>query len=350
MPITPDQALAIKVKRWERVLHRAAVSIAILAGVVMIFFLMRLFRKRIDNHTSTNAAIEREAADYHSRTLSGGVLDQVPGKNTGGSPVRKVLPVSNIVDLSHKIKPDADVTGKEAEEKKVEVEKPRQPSTQSMAIENLPQKQKDIEKLIEEFFEATRITEMLPIVRESRRVRPLMEEYYQRNPIKKRFWRGISWVMPIDVPGYRFAFVEAMFDSSLPLQVVVEETPAGGFLLDWESSVQYSEMGWKVFLSERPDQPKMFRVIASKPEGAPDEPSDGQISVLQLRHPHEPGTVNARFDNGNPRFAPLIKQMKLNHWKDVPVTLRLYFPDTNAVSNEVQISGVLGKGWLNLEK
>jgi hypothetical protein len=243
--------------------------------------------------------------------------------------------VNNIVDISRK--------------KAVEgAAKPHQSAKKSMTIENLPQKQKDIEKLIKDFFEATRITEILPLVRDAKRVRPLMENYYQRNPIKQRFWRGISWIMPIDEPGYRFAFVEAMFDNSIPLHVVVEETSMG-FLLDWESSVQYSEMGWQEFLNERPDQPKMFRVIASKPDGTPDNLGDGKISVLQLKHPNEPGAINAHFDLKNPRFAPLIKQMKLNHWKDVPVTLNIYFADTNAVGNEVEISGVVGKGWLNLK-
>ncbi len=347
MPITPDQALAIKVKRWERLLHRAAVSLAILAAVAMIFFLTRLIKRRIDDRANAKEMSRREEADYHSRNISGGALDGAPGKNSKTTPARSVQPVNNIVDLSFKKKPAADKTDKEDSKHNTQTDKPRQTTAQPTAIDNLPQKQKDIEKLIKEFFDSTRVAQMLPIVRDARRVRPLMEEYYQRNPIKQRFWRGISWIMPIDEPGFRFAFVEVMFDNSLPLHVVVEETSAG-FLLDWESSVQYSEMGWQEFLVERPDQPKMFRVIASKPEGTPDEPADDQISVLQIRHPHEPGAINARFDVKNPRFASLIKQMKLNHWKDVPVTLNIYFPATNAVSNELQISGVVGKGWLNL--
>ncbi len=350
MPITPDQALAIKVKRWERLLHRLAVSFAIFAAIVMVFLLTRLFRRRIDDSANAREMSKREEADFHSRTISGGALDGTPGKNGKTDAPRKVQPVENIVDLSRKKTPEGASKPDKADVKPDKVtEKPRQPVTQVLGIENIPQKQKDIEKLIKEFFESTRVAEILPIVRDARRVRPLMEEYYERNPIKQRYLRGISWIMPIDEPGYRFAFVEAMFDNSLPLHVVVEETPAG-FVLDWESSVQYSEMDWKQFIHDRPDQPKMFRVIASKPEGTPDDPADGQITMLQLRHPHESGAINARFDAKNVRFAPLIKQMKLNNWKDVPVTLRLYFPDTNAVNNEVQISGVMGKGWLNLEK
>lgn len=314
----------------------------------MVFFLARLFKSRIDDRARARELNRLQEADLRAHEISGGALDGAPGNNKKTTPARVVKPVENIVDLSHKKQPVAAVKSDTEEAKQnAEAKKPSQSITQSTAIENLPQKQQEIEKLIKEFFESTRITEMLPIVRDARRVRPLMEEFYQRNPIKKRFWRGISWIMPIDEPGFRFAFVEVMFDNSLPIHVVVEETPSG-FLLDWESSVQYSEMGWKDFLVERPDQPKMFRVIASKLDGIPDDPTDEQISVLQIRHPHEQGAINARFDVKNPRFAPLLKQMKLNHWKDVPVTLNLYFPTTNAVSNELQISGVMGKGWLNL--
>jgi len=316
--------------------------------MAMVFFLGRLVRKRIANHSKTSEAIEREEADFHTRVISNGALDGMPGKEGKSATGRPVQSVNHIVDLTRSktlevvAKPE-----KKAVKPEVEGARPSQSATHTMAIENLPQKQKDIEKLIKEFFEAARITEMLPTVRDAQRVQPLMEDYYQRNPIKKQYWKGISKILPIEEPGYHFASVEVMFDNSLPLQVVVEETPAG-FVLDWESTVQYSEMDWKEFLGSRPDKPKMFRVFASKPEGTPDEPADGAIAMLKIRHPHEEGTINARFDPKNSRFAPLIKQMKLNHWNDVPVTLRLYFPETNAVENEVQISGVIGKGWLKL--
>ncbi len=169
-----------------------------------------------------------------------------------------------------------------------------------------------------------------------------MEEYYKRNPLVNRNWKGIGWSIPVEEPGYRFAYVQALFTNASPVNVVVEETDAG-ILVDWESSVQYSEIGWNEFMRTRPGQPKVFRVIASKVQS-----SDGS-TALSLKHPIEAGLVIGRFDPSDPRFRSLVEQLELCKWKDVPVILRLCYPGPGAEPDEVQIAGVEGKGWLILD-
>ncbi len=219
----------------------------------------------------------------------------------------------------------------------------------SSGIENIEAKQTAIAATVKEFFEARSITEVLPLVRDARRVRPLMEEYYARQPFVKRQWKSMGWAMPVEEPGYRFAYVQALFEEAPPVHVVVEESDSG-FLVDWESSVHYSEMSWSNFQSQKPLEPKMFRVLASRPDETEGLRSENQQTTLKLKHPQEDGVIYAHFETNDPRFRPLLQQLDLCKWKDVPLILRLCYPGpTAAKTNEVDIASVEGKGWLFLK-
>jgi hypothetical protein len=51
-----------------------------------------------------------------------------------------------------------------------------------------------------------------------------------------------------------------------PVSLIIEELGDGGFRVDWESSVRYGELDWDEFIQTQPAAPKLFRVIASKPQ------------------------------------------------------------------------------------
>ena len=216
-------------------------------------------------------------------------------------------------------------------------------------IENIESKQQAIAEVVKEFFCADSVAKLLPLVRDARRVRPLMESYYKAHPLKPAAWKGVGWAMPVEEPGYQFAYVQALFEHTPPVHVVVEETDVG-FLVDWESSVHYSELGWKDFQQSRPGVPKTFRLLASRADDAGPTSSRQPVTILKLKHPAEDGVIFGRFDSGDPRFRPLVEQLDLCQWKDVPVTLRLCYPGPSAPANEVDIAGVEGKGWLFLQR
>lgn len=224
---------------------------------------------------------------------------------------------------------------------------------QAAGIENIDSKRDAISAALEKFFMANTIEEKAQWVRDPQRVRPLMASYYARSPMPAYRWRGVGKMVRVDEPGYRFGFVQALFEDGTPASLVIEETADGKFLVDWEGLVRYGEVAWTDFLRMKPVEPKLLRVIATKADQAPlvAALAPAASQWLELRHPGESGTVLGYFDRSDPKYAKLVEQLDQGQWKDVPVTLRLCFPTTPTKLEQlsVRIAGVEGKGWLILE-
>ncbi len=224
-----------------------------------------------------------------------------------------------------------------------------QPLKATPGIAEIEAKRPQIEAVVRKFFTAGTLSEKAASSRDSARVQPLMEVYYQKNPLTSGQWRGIGWVMPMEEPGHNLAYVQTLFNGSDPICVIIEESKDGRFLVDWESSVRYSEIDWKDFISTRPDHPTLFRVIASKPTDFIDAQTDRTQEVIELKHPAEQGTVYAYFNRDDPQFRSLLEQLKLGNWANVPLTLRLCYPGPTASSRSVRITSIEGKGWIILQ-
>lgn len=216
-------------------------------------------------------------------------------------------------------------------------------------IANLESKRPLIEQAVRGFFEVATVEARLAYVRDPERVRSLMVDYYSRQHVPKLVWKGLGWALPVDEPGYRFGYVQAIFEQASPVSLIVEEIENGSFRVDWESSVRYGELSWQDFLRMKPLQPKLFRVIASKSESAPVPPPTADEEILEIKHPAEEGVVYASFDKRDPVLAPMVQQLQVGKWKDVPLTLRLCYPGPAADGQAVRIAGVEGKGWLILQ-
>lgn len=220
----------------------------------------------------------------------------------------------------------------------------------SSAIVDIESKRSKIESTVRGFFEAAGVEQKLVYARDPQRVRPLMENYYRARPEERHSWQGIGWVLPVEEPGYRLGYAQALFSDAEPVSLIIEEQEDGSFRVDWESSVRYGEIDWKEFIRTKPESPKLFRVIASKPRHAPSADEAPQnTEVLELKHPDGDDTLYAWFDRKDPRFQPLIQQLQTGNWKDVPLTLRLCYPGPAGSGKSVKIADVEGKGWLILQ-
>lgn len=217
-------------------------------------------------------------------------------------------------------------------------------------IADIEQKREKIAAVLRQYFAATTLEERLLHVRDAARVEPLMRTYHQREPLVAYRLRDLGWVVRVDEPGYRFGYVQAQFEDATPASLVVEETEDGRVVIDWECLVRYGELAWSDFQRMKPVRPTLMRLIASRPESAPANATTGEGQWLELRHPAEAGTILGYFDRQDPQFAGLLEQLQTGNWKDVPVTLRVCFPEPPALatSGGVQIASVEGKGWLIL--
>lgn len=336
MPLSPEQEIAYRMQRRTEKFRVLGVFVGVLSAILIVGAVVLATYRKMQNKPQLEW-------DY---------VEKLYGEDGQGVPVQKLSEPEvdgGVVDFSKRsnIGEEVDV---------VDMTAPRmERAAEALAagrlggIENIEGKQKAIAEVVKEFFSADSISKLLPLVRDARRVRPLMESYYATHPLKPAAWKGVGWAMPVEEPGYQFAYVQALFEHAPPVHVVVEETDIG-FLVDWESSVHYSEVGWKDFQKSRPGEPKTFRLLASRVDDSGPSSSRQPVALLKLKHPAEDGVIFGRFDPGDPRFRPLVEQLDLCQWKDVPVTLRLCYPGPSAPANEVDIAGVEGKGWLFLQR
>jgi hypothetical protein len=224
-----------------------------------------------------------------------------------------------------------------------------QASQSQAALQDIEKKRSKIEAALRRFFSATTVTEKAASSRDAARVAPLMEAYYQKHILSVGKWQSLGWVSPMDEPGHRLAYAQTLFTDAEPVCVIIEETDDGAVLVDWESSVRYGEQEWKDFLSKKPGQPTLFRVIASRPAADSAAQPQGQEEVIELKHPAEQGTVDAYFNRDDPQFHSLLEQLKLGNWTNVPLTLRLCYPGPTSSARAVRIASIEGKGWLILQ-
>lgn len=219
---------------------------------------------------------------------------------------------------------------------------------EASGIQNIESKRDRIENTVRGFFEAATMEPKLAFVRDPGRVAPLMANYYNHHPIERHEWKGLGWILPVEEPGFRLGYAQAIFANAEPVSLIIEELGDGSFRVDWESSVRYSEVDWNEFIKTRPDSPKLFRVIASKPRNPPSDEAPQDSEVLELKHPDDDDVIYAYFDRKDPKFQPLIQQLQTGNWKDVPLTLRLCYPGPSGGGKTARIADVEGKGWLIL--
>ena len=221
-------------------------------------------------------------------------------------------------------------------------------ATPLSAIQEIESKRPKIERSVRGFFEAASMDQRLAFARDPQRVRPLMENYYHSHPQTSLEWKNLGWVLPVEEPGYRLAYAQAIFGNAEPVSLIVEEMTDGSFRVDWESSVRYGEIDWEEFIKTQPAAPKLFRVIASKPQNTPPDAPPMGSEILEIKHPDDNDVIYAYFDRKDPKFLPLLQQLQSGNWKDVPLTLRLCFPGPFGSGKNARIAEVEGKGWLIL--
>jgi len=349
-PAPPRKSRA---RRRETVINTLAAVLGCLALVVMIATVFRVVTAKLWESTQINPEyVDSVYEDVQGRGWSGDTRENKP-LVAGEGDVKPAETTPSLSDVTRQASKDGNSTDQPTVTAALSPSPALAPVLQNVnGIANIEAKRIEIEAVIRGFFEANTIDMKLVFARDSMRVRPLMESYYRSHPMTPPRWKNLGWLMSVDEKGYRFGYAQALFDDAEPISVVIEETTEGKYRVDWESSVSYGELDWKEFLKVRPAEPTLLRVIASKPQMAPESTGEKGFEFIEIKHPAQEGTVLASFDRNDPKFQSLIEQLQNGNWKDVPLTLRLCFPgtpSTGGTSVGAKIANIEGKGWLILQ-
>ena len=345
-----------RARRRETVINTLAGVLGCLALVVMIATVFRVVTAKLWESTQINPDyVDAVYEDVQGRGWSGDSRENAPLITAAGD-VKPTEDKRTLKDVTHsedsKSAEKAPTTTTAASSITPPTTAPAPVLPNVNGIANIEAKRIEIEAVIRGFFESNSIDMKLVFARDSMRVRPLMENFYRSHSMTPPRWKNLGWLMSVDEKGYRFGYAQAVFDDAEPISVVIEETADGKYRVDWESSVSYGELDWKEFLKVRPAEPTLLRVIASKPQVAPEGTAAEGQEIIEIKHPAQEGSVLASFDRNDPKFQSLIEQLQSGNWKDVPLTLRLCFPGTSSTGGTslgAKIANIEGKGWLILQ-
>ncbi len=171
---------------------------------------------------------------------------------------------------------------------------------------------------LEAFFEAPDLISKARLVRDSRRVRPMMENYHQQRghpfPTLGRVSPGHAARFD-ETPMVLFE-VEPFSGPRYPVAVVWD---GKRFTVDWESLTAYGTIDWSEFIETQPATPNTLRVFiqsAGETQQIPGAP-DGSVT-FRIEHRDDPQPLAVIADRDVAKLLnPLIENRR------VPVTLEL---------------------------
>ncbi len=187
----------------------------------------------------------------------------------------------------------------------------------------------------------------VPLVRYPERTRRLMEAYYAENPLENRpnsegMRVGTLWnedkeyalaLIPETITGqhWHYAF----------------EPTANGLLLDWESTVGYSEIGLDELLEERPEGEKLVRVrldVYQYYNYFYDDPEEWVCFRAEQRGVDRWYYGYIRRDN--PGYAVLEQAMKSSDVQVIYPTLKVRVHPQSTSEDQFEIVEVVNRYWL----
>jgi hypothetical protein len=192
---------------------------------------------------------------------------------------------------------------------------------------------------LEKFFEAPDTASKSLFVRDTARVRPMMEDYHDKRNHPYQTLGRVS-------PGHRAEIgngpcvlfeIEPFSGPRYPVAVVWDN---GRFLIDWESLTAYGTMDWSEFAESRPRSIQILRVFVSKiPEDRkiPGLPEGSRQFLIEHRDDPEPMIVVAEA-GAAATLEPLAARS--------PVTLEMIWKPIGPGGAPVAcVSRVAATGW-----
>lgn len=227
---------------------------------------------------------------------------------------------------------------KEKEDRKVE------------AYESTRRVLQQINSCVEGYYAAGEISEKLKYVRHPERVRGMMEDYYQRQPMVTGQLHQLEKYSALDVEKVPFVYARVQMKDSSSHDVLLEQMTDGSFKLDWESEVHYQPLAWDDFISNRPAEPKVMRVAVKPDSFYVFEFRDSQkYDCYQLTTKNSDRYVFGYAVKGSElsiqlrQFFMRVKQ--LPGVSPEPMMLELRFPTSGDRGNCVHIDRLVAPRW-----
>lgn len=235
------------------------------------------------------------------------------------------------------------------------------PEATSAKTDSVPEPTKPPEYFDRAFAEVKRIvaqahwSEMMDDVREPDRIRPLMEWFYNKVPVKPINLRSYDNAVYFEEEGRKFVTMKIVTEGYKRATAVVEETETG-FKLDWETTSGVTRLQWEEFNRTTPQEAEVMRVEVMRSSltdryyyAAKLNPANAM--GVRLWSDNRSESLYAVVPLNSPLAAKLQKSLDSNvageNWsQSVKMMLKVSFPDDRTPLDRVELTDIVQEGWL----
>lgn len=204
---------------------------------------------------------------------------------------------------------------------------------------------KSVSEALEKFLNSEDLETKINLSRSSNRVSQLMRSHYKNNKDGPIAYRRISLAGEEGtgiIDGFYIIKVSFPDFSILPVVLALEENK---IVVDWESFVGYSELTLKEFISNKTEEPKLFRLHANSDDYFNFQFSEEKYRCLYLRNPEDTESVYGYIKRGSVADGQLSRIAESGQSIRF-LTLKLRYPKKIGGNNQTIIDEIVTSGWL----
>ncbi|WP_193213986.1 hypothetical protein [Luteolibacter marinus] len=208
-----------------------------------------------------------------------------------------------------------------------------------------------VEQVVDSFLAADNVGELLPLVRQPDRVKPLIEAHAKERPKKSQSFVRMAAFQPATLDNHPFWAVRAEVAGGDHVDLLLEQVGDTEVKVDWESFVCYQPMDWDRYAEVKKDVgPMDFRVWVVMDSHFIHEFSDsGRWRCFRLNAKDSKSALYGYAEAGSEVEKKLTAYCLANRLTLAPAILRLRAPEGGEAEKAVLIEEVVTLRWQHVD-
>jgi hypothetical protein len=208
-----------------------------------------------------------------------------------------------------------------------------------------------INAALRNFFNATTVNDLVPLVRQPQRVTPLLRRYYANKPVFSSRLKTTQLFRPLTLNNTaNFWMIAVTLANGKTHNLIVEIMESGEARIDWENLVCYQPIPWDDFATQRPTGTSLdFRVMVESDNFYSHEFANSEHwTCFRLTVPDSSETLFGYAPAGSDLAKALNQQIDASNKHQASLILRLVIPERIQSHRGVVIEKLLSQHWLYL--
>ena len=208
-----------------------------------------------------------------------------------------------------------------------------------------------INATLRDYFNATSVDALAPLVRHRERVTPLLRQYYANQPVFRSRLKTVQLFRPLTLNNSaNFWMITVNLANGQSHNLIVEILDSGEARIDWETLVCYQPLPWDDFATQRPTGTSLdFRVYVERDNFYSHEFANSENwTCYRLTAADSTETLFGYAPAGSELALTLNHQIDTNDTHKATLILRLAIPELLNSRRGVVIEKLLSNHWLYL--